>query len=121
MARPARLGAWVAVVLLLGAACALLLHQSWHGPIILSLSSSHGIDAGDIPALALFALGLAIATSLLPARDPSTGSRRPVIRFAGPACALVFGELVLVGVFDDEEPRRGDARRHHRERVRGAA
>ena len=104
MARSARLGAWVAVVLLLGAACALLLHQSWHGPIILSLSSSHGIDAGDIPALALFALGLALATSLLPARDPSTGSRRPVIRLAGPACALVFGALLVVGVFDDEEP-----------------
>lgn len=104
MARSARLGAWVAVVLLLGVACALLSHQPWHGPVILSLSSSHGIDAGDIPALALCAVGLALATGLLRTGDPRARDRLPAIRFAAPACAVVFGALLLAPSFDDESP-----------------
>ena len=103
MARSARLGAWAAAVLLLGTACTLLLHQPWHGPVILSLSSSHGINAGDIPALALFALGLALATGLLRGRDAPAGDR-PAIRFAAPACAVAVGALLLTGVFDEESP-----------------
>ena len=103
MARSARLGAWAAAVLLLGTACTLLQHQPWHGPVILSLSSSHGINAGDIPALALFALGLALATGLLRGRDAPAGNR-PAIRFATPACAVAVGALLLTGVFDEESP-----------------
>ena len=45
-------------MLLLGGACAVLLLMPWHGPIILSLSWSHGIHAGDLAALPLFALAV---------------------------------------------------------------
>ena len=44
-------------MLLLGSACAVLLSMALRqGPIILSLSWSHGIHAGDLAALPLFAL-----------------------------------------------------------------
>ena len=68
-------------MLLLGGACAVLLWMPWHGPIILSLSWSHGIDAGDLAALPLFAL--AVAVGYVRANDGSRAARwRPV---AGPS------------------------------------
>jgi hypothetical protein len=102
MARSSRLGTWIGVVLLLGAACAVVVDQPWHGPVLLSVSSTHGIDAGDLPAVALFALALALATMLVRARDDPAANRRFATRLAGPACALAVGALLLAGVFDDE-------------------
>ncbi len=99
MARPGRLGAWIGA-LLLGAALAAFLWEPWHGPVILSLSSSHGIDAGDLPALALLALALALATGR--GRDSGSGPAWTAGRWAGPACAVVLGALLLAGTLDDE-------------------
>ena len=66
-------------MLLLGGACAVLLLMPWHGPIILSLSWSHGIHAGDLAALPLFAL----AVGYLQANDGwRAAGGRPV---AGPS------------------------------------
>ena len=102
MVRSGRLRAWIAVALLLGAACGVFLWQPWHGPVILSLSSSHGIDTGDLPALAMLALALAFATGQARAQNANAGKKRPAGRSAGPACALVFGALLLAAIVDDD-------------------
>ena len=102
MVRSGRLRAWIAVAILLGAACGVFLWEPWHGPVILSLSSSHGIDTGDLPALALLALALALATGQARAQDARAGQRWPAGRWAAPACALVFGLLLLAAVVDDD-------------------
>ena len=60
MSRARSAGAAIVVALLL-AACGVVLWQPWHGPVVLTLSRTHGIDAGDLPALPLVALAVAIA------------------------------------------------------------
>ena len=45
-------------MLLLGGGCAVFVWEPWHGPIVLSLSGGHGVDAGDLAALPLFALAV---------------------------------------------------------------
>ena len=102
MARPGRLGAWIGVALLLGAALAVFLWEPWHGPVILTLSSSHGIDAGDLPALALLGLALALATGPGRGQGSGSGPAWTAGRWAGSACALVLGALLLAGTLDDE-------------------
>ena len=66
------------------------LSTPWHGPIILSLSGSHGIDAGDLAALPLFA----VAVGYLQAND---GSRVGVAgRSLGRPCVRGTGRRLLV-------------------------
>ena len=82
-------------MLLLGGACAVLLLMPWHGPIILSLSWSHGIHAGDLAALPLFAL----AVGYLQANDGWRAAGWPAGRWAVSAYAVLLGALlVLAGV-----------------------
>src|SRR5262245_28500637 len=97
----ARLGsvrAWIGVALAFGAFAAFE-WGPWRGPIILSLSSTHGIDAGDIPAFALLAVAVAVA-GWAPAQDARQAPRLLVSRWAIPASALALGALLLAGVFD---------------------
>ena len=54
---------WIAAALLIAAACAIFVREPWHGPVILPLSPSHGVDAGDLPAVVLVALAVALARS----------------------------------------------------------
>jgi hypothetical protein len=84
-------------VLLLGGACAVLLSIRWRGPIILSLSGSHGIHAGDLAALPLFGLALAVAVGSLQGNDGSRGARWPAGRWTVPAAALLLGALLVLG------------------------
>ena len=85
-------------MLLLGGVCAVFLWQPWgHGPIILSLSKDHGIDTGDLPALPLFALAVAIGHAQ--AKEGSRGACWPTSRWAVPASAVVLGALLLLGGF----------------------
>ena len=85
--------------MLLGAACAVFLWEPWHGPIILSLSSAHGIDAGDLLALPLAALAVAICHAQV--RAARAGAGWPPGRWIGPASALALGILLLLaGVVD---------------------
>jgi Concanavalin A-like lectin/glucanases superfamily len=84
-------------VLLLGGACAVLLSIRWRGPIILSLSGRHGIDAGDLAALPLFALALAVAVGYLQANDGLHGARWPAGRWIVPAAAVLVGALLVLG------------------------
>ena len=52
---------WILVTLLLAVGCAILLWAPWRGPVVLSLSESHGIHAGDLLGLILVGLAVAIA------------------------------------------------------------
>ena len=61
MTRARSPGAVVVITLLLAAAFWLVLGPAWHGPVLLPLSKSHGIDVGDLPALPLVALAVVIA------------------------------------------------------------
>jgi hypothetical protein len=65
----------------------------WHGPIILSLSWSHGIHAGDLAALPLFAL----AVGYLQAYDGWRGAWWPAGRWAVSASAVLLGALLVLG------------------------
>ena len=104
MVRLGRFGAWIGVALLVGAACAIFLWAPWHGPTVLSLSAAHGIDAGDLPGLALLALALVAARGL--ARGSAAESTGRVRRWAGPASAVVLGGLLLAGLlFPDPRPQ----------------
>ena len=90
------------MALLAGAACAIFLWAPWRGPTVLSLSTAHGIDAGDLPGLALLALALAAARGLAP--GSAAESAGPVRRWAGPASAVVLGGLLLAGLLPDPTP-----------------
>lgn len=56
-----RLVAASGVFVTLGAAVGVVVREPWHGPVILSLSTGHGIDAGDLPVVPLVALAVYIA------------------------------------------------------------
>jgi hypothetical protein len=92
-----RVLAGVAVALLVGAACGVLLWEPWHGPIILSLSSTHGIDTGDLPALILVALAVAVGRAGI---REGRSSKRPRVSWVGPASAILLGLLLLAVVVD---------------------
>lgn len=79
-----------------GAACAFFVIDPWHGPIVLALSASHGIDAGDLPGLALLALALGAAHRLT--RGVGTNWRESARRWAAAASAVVLGGLLLAAV-----------------------
>jgi hypothetical protein len=90
-----RLKPVIVVALLLVGACAIFLLEPWHGPVVLSLSRSHGIDTGDLPALPLIALAVAVGSVCAPAvRGDGRGAAG---RWAGPESAVVLGALLLVG------------------------
>jgi hypothetical protein len=85
----------IVVALLLAGACAVFLFEPWHGPIVLSLSRSHGIDTGDLPALVLIALAVAIGSAYVSAARAE--GRGAAGRPAGAFSAVVLGALMLAG------------------------
>jgi Concanavalin A-like lectin/glucanases superfamily len=86
----------VLAALLLAAACAYVLLEPWHGPTVLALSEQHGIDAGDLPALPLIALALALSRSWDGGARPRwwAGGRTAAV------AALALGVLLLAGLLD---------------------
>ena len=82
----------VSVGLLLGAAVALVVREPWHGPILLSLSTGHGIAAGDLAVVPLVALAVVIAR---PASPRPRARPRPTGRWIGPAATVGVGAIVL--------------------------
>ena len=85
----------IVIALLLVGACAIFLLEPWHGPVVLSLSRTHGIDAGDLPALPLIALAVALGSVCAP--GVRAEGRGATGGWAGPAPAVVLGALLLVG------------------------
>jgi hypothetical protein len=75
-------------VLLLGAAGGIVALEEWHGPIVLSLSAGHGIDTGDLLALPLVALAVAVARGQAGERVPWS--------WQAPASAITVGALLLL-------------------------
>jgi concanavalin A-like lectin/glucanase superfamily protein len=80
----------IGTTLLLGAAVALIAAAPWHGPILLSLSTTHGVDTGDLPALVLIALAIAVARS-------GSGRDKAVSGWVGAVPAIVLGSVLLFG------------------------
>ncbi len=84
-------------VALMGVAVATIVWEPWHGPIVITLSSSHGIDAGNV-----FAVPLVVASVLVskaaggPARGPASFVRVGSWRWSGPCAAMVLGGLLVV-------------------------
>jgi hypothetical protein len=89
---PRRLGGRGALGVLLPLAIAggIVVLSAWHGPIVLTLSEGHGVDAGDLPAVAFVIAGLAVARSR--ARVRTGGSRRLLA-----AAAVTLGVVLLFG------------------------
>jgi hypothetical protein len=52
--RPARI--ILAAVLVVVATAIVVLEPLPHGPVLLSLTKEHGVDSGDLPAVALYLL-----------------------------------------------------------------
>lgn len=95
--RPGRLLVTTGIVATFGAAAGVVVGEPWHGPIIMSLSTGHGIHAGNLAAIPLVALAICIGRrgSL---GLPSAGQRiRRALsrRWVGPAAAVVLGVLLL--------------------------
>jgi hypothetical protein len=82
-------------VVLLCAAAGIVASEVWHGPIVLSLSPSHGIDEGDLVALPLVVLAIAIARGTTRRRVPEAGRRNSPGSRSLPAAAIVVGALLL--------------------------
>jgi hypothetical protein len=61
--------------------------EPWHGPIVLALSSGHGFNAGDIPAIPFVIVAIVIARRRFGVRPPSV---------AGSAAAIALGSVLLV-------------------------
>jgi hypothetical protein len=94
---PARTAARVIGAALLLVAAAIVLWEPWHGPIVISLSSSHGIDAGDAIALPLV-LGslLAWKAAARPESSRRLSDRTASWRWSGPAAAVLLGGLLIM-------------------------
>jgi hypothetical protein len=95
--RSGRLVAAIGVTVALAAAVGVVMWSPWHGPVILSLSTGHGINAGDLPVVLLVALAIFIAASaslhLPTAWHPLR--RVSAARWVGPASAMLLGGLLV--------------------------
>ena len=60
-ARPGRIV--LAVVLVVAAAAVVVLEPLPHGPVLLTLTREHGVDTGDLPAVALLLLAVWVVLS----------------------------------------------------------
>jgi hypothetical protein len=91
----------------LGAAAGVVVGERWHGPVLLSLSTGHGIHAGNLAAIPLVALAFLIGRRRSPVLR-SVGPIRTVLsrRWVGPAAAVGLGVLLLPAAIVDL-PHRG--------------
>jgi hypothetical protein len=90
-------------VVTLAAAAALVVWEPWHGPIVLSLSSGHGVTAGNLLAVPLVVLAICIGR--VRSRSPRPAGRTTCKgssgRLVGPTSAVVLSVLLLlVGIVD---------------------
>jgi Concanavalin A-like lectin/glucanases superfamily len=101
--RPGRLLTATGIVATVGAAVGVVGGEPWHGPVLLSLSTGHGIDAGNLAALPLVALALCIGRrGSLGLRSIGPPIRRALSRrWVGPAAAVVLGVLLLPAALVD--------------------
>jgi hypothetical protein len=67
---------WIFVAFLLVAAAAAIHWAPSRSQVVLSFSSTHGIDTGDLPALVLLAMALAVAVSQLRSQEARAALKR---------------------------------------------
>jgi Concanavalin A-like lectin/glucanases superfamily len=98
-----RLLAATGVAVTLGAAVGVVVREPWHGPVLLSLSSGHGIHSGNLAAVPFVALAIAIGRrGSLGLRSVGHAARSALSRrWVGPTAALVLGALLLPGAIVD--------------------
>jgi len=78
---------WIVIPLAVAGGIELL--QAWHGPCVLALSASHGINAGDLPAFLL------VIVSIAAARARSSGRASLSRGWVLPASAITVGVVLL--------------------------
>ena len=105
--RTARYLAAAGVVVTLGAAAGVVLREPWHGPVILSLSTGHGIHAGNLAVVPLIALAIVLGRFLSRLPDPGGHALRRALsgRWVAPASAIVLGVLLLAAAAVDLSDR----------------
>jgi concanavalin A-like lectin/glucanase superfamily protein len=79
----------IAVAVLVGSAAAIVASETWHGPTLLSFSGGHGLDTGDLLAVPLVVLAIAVWRRRAESGAPSPG-------WAGSAAAIALGSLLLL-------------------------
>jgi len=85
----------IGAALLIGAA-AIVVWEPWHGPIVVSLSSTHGIDAGDVIALPLVVVSVLLWKAAgRPAQCHKSSVRTNFWRWTGPGAAVLLGGLLI--------------------------
>jgi Concanavalin A-like lectin/glucanases superfamily len=93
-------GTGLVIAVLVAAAAGIFLWEPWHGPVMVTLSESHGIDAGDLPALPLVALAISAAgLAVGKFAGPRPWRRGP--RVAAAAAVLLWVMLLSVGTVAD--------------------
>ena len=92
----------------LGAAAGVVVGEPWRGPVLLSLSTGHGMHAGNLAALPLVALAFLIGCRGSPALRSVAQPIRTALsrRWVGPAVAVTLGVLLLPAAIVDL-PHRG--------------
>jgi hypothetical protein len=94
---PARTAARIVGAALLIAAAAIVVWEPWHGPVVVTLSSTHGIDAGDgivIPLVVLSAIVWKAAAR--PTAGHTWSLSSSFWRWSGPVAAIVLGVLLIL-------------------------
>ena len=88
------------VTLALAAGGALVVWEPWHGPILISVSAEHGVNAGDLLSLPFVALALVVSQRHLRDRPRSHRAVAPPRQlWAPPISEVVLGCLLLfVGI-----------------------
>ncbi len=105
--RTARFLAAAGVAVALGAAAGMVLREPWHGPVILSFSTGHGIHAGNLAVVPLVALAVVLGGRLarLPGSDGHPLRRALSGRWVAPTSATVLGLLLLAAAAIDLSDR----------------
>jgi hypothetical protein len=76
----------------MGVALGIVLWEPWHGPTLLALTSTHGVDGGDVLIIPFVALAFVLVSIGLRPAERTAGASG---RWAGPVSAIVFGGLLL--------------------------
>jgi hypothetical protein len=98
-----RVAAFIGALLAMGVAVGIVLWEPWHGPTLLALTSTHGVDGGDVLVIPFVALALVLVSIGLRPTERTSGASG---QWAGPVSAIVLGGLLLFAgatglMFDD--------------------
>jgi hypothetical protein len=90
--------ATIGALLAFGAAVFVVSLELWHGPTLLAISPSHGVDTGDLVVAPLIALALVLVRLGVGTGGESEQKARLIARLLGPLSAVLLGGLLLTAV-----------------------